>query len=287
MKILTLLLLLMSCASTAHRDPSSQFASNVLYEYLDAITDGSSSHEDKAFYFMQLLRETDGKNSGEKIVAINGPIEPIGFTRDQLIDRFSSQKKIIELTKSLKIKPELVAWASGAKSPRVFKNEKLTIFFKDLFLKIEKSFADIGLNRINLFHAHIVYDNRVWGSDLIIVFHAFEYPLDLEPKKNLVAMGEDISLSSFFTRSPGFKSRNLIWSLRANKIWRIDTSKSSIFNHLVRSPAFDLYPEEVLRANTAQEIYFGKVVADINYFPKEYKKPFITRGAGNPPVDNF
>ncbi len=58
-----------------------------------------------------------------------------------------------------------------------------------------------------------------------------------------------------------------------NKIWRIDTS--SKFNFLVKSQAFDLYPKEVLRANSLQENLFGKRVADFNYFPKEEKNLFL------------
>ena len=287
MKTLTLIILLLSCSTATHRDPASQLDNSVFHEYLDSITDKDSTPSDKAFFFMQLLRETDGLNSGEEITTIKGPPLPSGFTLDQLIERFSSQKNLIKLTRPQKIKRNLVSWASGAKSPRVFKDEKLTTLFANLFLKIEQSFSDINLNRLNLFHAHLVGDDRVWGGDIFLIFHAFEYPIDLELKKNRIAVNRDISLATFRTGTRSFDRRNLIWSLRANKIWRVDTSKGSIFNHLIRSPAYDIYPTEVSRANTAQESYFGKVVGDINYFPQEYKEPFITRGVGNPPVGNF
>ena len=287
MKTLLLFFLLLSCSTAAYRDLSSHIDNSVFHEYLDVITDESSTPNDKAFYFLQLLRETDGKNSGEKIKTIKGPSLPLGYTRDQLIERFSTQKDLIELTKPKKIKKDLISWASGAKSPRVFKDEKLSSLFQNLFFKIKEFFSDIDLNRLNLFHAHLVYDDRVWGGDILLIFHAFEYPIDLEIKKNSIAMALDISLDSFLTGTPSFNSRNLIWSLRSNKIWRMDTAKGSLLNHLIRSPAYDLYPKEVVRANTAQEGYFGKVVGDINFFPKEYHEPFITRGAGNPPIENF
>ena len=258
MKTLALIIILLSCSTTPSRDPASHLDNSTFHEYLDVITDIDSTPNDKAFYLMQLLRETNGINSGEKITTIEGPPLPKGFTTDQLIGRFSSQKNLIKLTKPQKIKKDLVSWASGAKSPRVFKDENFSKYFQDLFLKIEKSFPDIELNRINLFHAHYVYDDRVWGGDILLIIHAFEYPLDLEIKKNSKAQRLDNTINTFLTGTPSFNSRNLIWSLRANKIWRMDTSKNSIFNHLIRSPAYDVYPIEVSRANTAQENYFGK-----------------------------
>jgi len=257
------------------------------HEYLDIITDKLSTPNDKAFYFMQLLRETDGASSGENIITIKGPKLPRGFTPYQLIERLSSQTQLIKISRPGKVRTDLISWASGAKTPRFFKNKNIAKFFQKLFFNISTSFNDITLDRLNLFHAHLIKDNRVYGGDLVMVIHAFEYPLDLEPKKNRDAIIFDTTLGSFSTNASGFKTRNLFWSLRKNTVWRVDTSKESIFNHLVRSPAFAHYPEEVLRANTAQENYFGKIVGDLNFFPKELKEPFVTRGAGNPPADHF
>ncbi|MFI5390870.1 MAG: hypothetical protein ACHQYQ_05855 [Bacteriovoracales bacterium] len=88
-----------------------------------------------------------------------------------------------------------------------------------------------------------------------------------------MARRQNPGLKSFTTDSENFKSRNLIWSLMKNKIWRIDTS--SKFNFLVKSSAFDLYPKEVLWANSLQENLFGKRVADFNYLPTEEKNLFL------------
>jgi hypothetical protein len=161
-----------------------------------------------------------------------------------------------------------MAWSSTGQ-PRIFKDEKINIYFKKLFHLIEKKFKDITLDRINLFHAHLVQAE----NDFILIFHAFEYPVDLEPQKFIIARRQNPKLIPFITNSKKYKRRNLIWSLKKNRIWRIDTSAE--FNFLVKSSAFDLYPKEVLRANSLQEDLFGKRVADLNYFPMEDKNLFL------------
>jgi hypothetical protein len=209
----------------------------------------------KAKDFLEKLKKTDWAPS------ISGPNLPE--------DLYLTLSKLERSTQVTTINPEVAAWSSSGQKPRIFKDEKINIYFKELFYLIEKKFNDITLDRINLFHAHLVLTE----NDFILIFHAFEYPVDLEPQKFIMARRQNPGLKPFTTNLENFKRRNLIWSLSKNKIWRIDTS--SKFNFLVKSSAFALYPKEVLRANSLQENLFGKRIADFNYFPSEDKNLFL------------
>jgi len=213
----------------------------------------------EANQFLDMLRKTDG--IGNSVETVLGPNLPANLFSELL----HPQKN----TEIVDIRPELLSWASIGTKPRVFKNELINDFFKKLFHLIEKSYPDITLNRVNLFHAHLVKS----PDDFILVFHAFEYPIDLEPQKFALAKKLNPKITPFTSKSENFNRRNLIWSLKKNKIWRFDSS--SKFNFLVRSPAFEFYPEEVLRANALQENLFGRNIGDLNFFPSEEKKLFI------------
>ncbi len=167
---------------------------------------------------------------------------------------------ILEIsTMEINISPELKSWGSGA-IPKVFTSNTLNLFFKELFIIIHKNFPDIDLSPLNLFHGHLIKTQ----NDFIVIFHAFEYPVDLEPQKFLAAKKFGMNLKPFLSSSPSYKKRNLIWSQRDQKIYRFDSTDQS-FNFLIKSPAFDLYPIEVLRANSVQESIFGKRLFDINF----------------------
>lgn len=215
----------------------------------------NQDHNLKAKNFLEMLKNTDWAPS------ISGPKPPVNL--------YLALSKLEKFTRVTPINPEVMAWSSAGPKPRIFKDEKINIYFKKLFHLIEKKFKDITLDRINLFHAHLVQTE----NDFILIFHAFEYPVDLEPHKFIIARRQNPNLKPFLTNSEKFRRRNLIWSLMRNKIWRIDTSAE--FNFLVKSSAFDLYPKEVLRANSLQENLFGKRVADFNYFPREDRNLFL------------
>jgi hypothetical protein len=216
----------------------------------------------EASHFLDMLRNTDGVE--EKVDTLLGPPLPA--------DLFSDLKNLKKSTKYFNLNPKILSWASSGQNPRIFKNKVNNDFFQNIFQLIEKSFTDIKLDRVNLFHAHLVQ----MADDFLLIFHAFEYPIDLEPYKFEMARKLNPQITSFTTNSKGYDRRNLIWSFTKNKIWRFDTSSKSKFNFLVRSPAYALYPKEVLLGNALQENLFGKNIADINYFPAEEKSPFLS-----------
>lgn len=211
--------------------------------------------------FMDMLRNTDG--AGENVETILGPPLPK--------ELFSALKNLKKSTRPIDLNPKILSWASSGSNPNIFKNKTYNDFFQDIFHLIEKSFPDIGLNRINLFHAHLIQI----PDDFLLIFHSYEYPVDLEPNKFEMAKILNPQLIPFTTKSKGFDRRNLIWSLMKNKIWRFDTSSKSKFNFLIRSPAYEFYPREVLLGNALQENLFGKTIADLNYFPLEEKRLFL------------
>lgn len=216
----------------------------------------------QASHFLDMLRNTDGVE--EKVDSLLGPPIPKGL--------FSDLKNLKKSTQSTDLNPKILSWASSGQNPRIFKNQVNNDFFQNIFHRIEKSFPEITLNRINLFHAHLIQT----PDDFLLVFHAFEYPRDLEPYKFEVAKKLNPQTTSFTTKSKGYDRRNLIWSLLKNKIWRFDTSSKSKFNFLIRSAAYELYPKEVLLGNALQENLFGINIADINYFPLEEKRLFLS-----------
>jgi hypothetical protein len=230
---------------------------------------------------MELLRNTNGTETTENIVTLAGPNYPLGHNGDTLIQLLASSKKLFKQTDPHKIDPKLKAWASGTGKAHIFKEKALSNYFKMLFKIIQSSFPKIKLNVANLFHGHILYDDKLPGGDIIIVFHAFEYPKDLEPYRFQKALEWNPKLKAFYSSDKAFLGRNLIFSLKKNKIWRVYTSKKSLFHHIVRSPAYEFYPDIVSPANSAQPSHFGLNIGEINYFPERFKRPFITRGIGN------
>jgi hypothetical protein len=216
----------------------------------------------QAGQFLDMLRNTDGVE--EKVDTLLGPPLPKNLILDL--------KNLKKSTKQLDLNPNILSWASSVQNPRIFKNRVNNDFFQNIFHQIEKSFPDIKLDRVNLFHAHLMQT----PNDYLLVFHAFEYPMDLEPYKFELARKLNPQITPFTTNSKGYDRRNLIWSFTKNKIWRFDTSLKSKFNFLIRSPAYALYPKEVLLGNALQENLFGKNIADINYFPLEEKMLFLS-----------
>lgn len=212
--------------------------------------------------FIDMLRNTDG--AGEKVDTILGPPLPK--------ELFSALLNLKKSTRPIDINPKILSWASSDQNPKIFKNIIYNDYFQNIFHLIEKSFPDIVLNRINLFHAHLIQT----PDDFLLIFHALEYPVDLEPSKFEMAKGINPQITPFTTKSKGYDRRNLIWSLMKNKIWRFDTSSKSKFNFLIRSSAYEIYPQEVLLGNALQENLFGKNIADLNYFPLEEKRLFLS-----------
>lgn len=229
--------------------------------------------EQKAQRLMRILRYDNGDSCSidisNKIDHIKGPVLP--YSKNHIFNILSSKKLL--LSKSDKITNEskfIKNWSSGGSNHRSFSDAKLNLFFKEIFFRISNRFENISLSLLDLFHGHIIIDSSsVSYDDILIIFHAKEYPKDLESYKVNFALEKYPYCKTFTTSSKGYESRNLIWSLRKNIIWRLDTSKASVFSELVKSPVYDFAPELVLKANALQENFFGETLLNINYFNDE------------------
>lgn len=257
--------------------------------FINIVGNDNISYEDKSKAIISLIRSCDGQGGPEiyssKVDTIVGPHLPVGYDGDKLFEVLKDQSSVIKNTNSIEVPEFIKKWSSGnGEKPRRF-NEDITNYLEELFKAINKSFPDTELNLIDLFHGHMVMDESYYNKDILIIFHSKEYPSNLEKQKTEMAIKEESALKLFDTKNEVYKKRNYIWSLRKNKIWRIDTSKDSGFCNLVKSPIYDFCPEEVMEANAMQEAYLGQNICDINYFI-DYKdskiKPFVTQGAGTP-----
>ncbi|WP_291578384.1 hypothetical protein [Clostridium sp. UBA6640] len=257
--------------------------------FLDIIENDDITYEDKSKVIMGLLRSCDGqggpKTYSSKVNTILAPKLPSDYDEAKLFQILKDQNSIIKNTNPIEVTEFIKSWSSGnGEKPRRF-NDDISNYLEALFKAININFPDTKLNLIDLFHGHMVIDESYSNGDVLIIFHSKEYPSNLEKQKTDIAIKEDSKLQLFDTKNGVYKKRNYIWSLRKNKIWRIDTSEESGFCNLVKSPIYDFCPEEVMEANAAQESYLGKTICDINYFI-DYNgaevKPFVTQGAGTP-----
>ncbi len=258
-------------------------------KYLKTMEDQNISYEEKSQEVLQLLKLCDGRGGpkiySQKVQMLKGPALPSGISTEDFFNILKDRDSIIKNTHNIELPIFIKNWSSGnGQKPRRF-NDSITNYFQELFLSIHNNFPDTKLNVLDLFHGHMIIDKRSNPNDILIVFHSKEYPLDLEKRKNESALKEYPNIETFQTGTNSYLKRNYIWSLRKNKIWRINTSEETGFHNLIKSPIYEFYPELVSRANTAQENYLGETIRDINFFLEhkgEKIKPFITQGAGTP-----
>jgi len=159
-------------------------------------------------------------------------------------------------------------WASGVsgcleQDYREVTDEGANTFFIALFNKVTDEIG-ANLSRNNLFHGHCMINTTV--NDLRIVFHAFEYPSDLEAIKSEQASAIDTTVASFTRQTENFKYRNAVYSTALNQIIKIDMTgweegsedhapfneAGTIINHI----CFD-------------QDKLGTLEATLNYFPKD------------------
>jgi len=199
----------------------------------------------------------------------------------------SPKKSIMTMTKdiSLEIPNLLLNWGSGSQKARVFKNQKMTTFFSNLFYTIiqmaKEHQLSISLNTTDLFHGHIILLGKE-KPNLIIIFHAQEYPYNLpfthhKSKKAVSTHKELLKGKRLSYQTPSFKRRNFIWSLKENRLFNINTE--------IKGPFFDLiFPKGwkknkelknlALLANSVQDNLIGKSLGSLNFFPSQNIPPY-------------
>ncbi|MFY0529110.1 hypothetical protein ACN28I_40095 [Archangium gephyra] len=171
-------------------------------------------------------------------------------------------------------------WASGGSPFRRFKDDEITKYFEELFeslVGVSASLAankdpwfegdSIALNRADLFHGHLVYDTSAPLPDILLLFHAKEYPSDIEEfKSNTAKLLEPQAYKEVKTSSKGYKYRCSIYSLRFNKLWILRLSdNNSPYRSLVNDPNLNAH-QNPLRIDQDD---LGECVSDINYFPND------------------
>jgi|GEM_PF-1044795 hypothetical protein len=129
---------------------------------------------------------------------------------------------------------EKPSWFSGGndKNYRVPKNKGVGTYFEELFIKITESaipWNPTVLSRSDLFHGHLIYHRKL--KDLLIVFHAKEYP------RENPSLGSGFSMRRLFdlfnlhlsaqvkTQPPtdSYLRRNFLISLRQRKLCGVNT----------------------------------------------------------------
>lgn len=163
-------------------------------------------------------------------------------------------------------------WASGGAPFRRFKKEALTHFIDDLFGMVAAVLASVTeeppqkiLRRHDLFHGHWVYNEA--AKDILIVFHAKEYPENLEQfKAGAAKVLEGVNYEPFASADRRFKLRCPIWSMKQNKLLSTDfTASDNPYRELLDNPDLTQRDNPLLLSQTN----LGTCIADVNCFSNE------------------
>jgi len=142
---------------------------------------------------------------------------------------------------------------------------------------IEQVFA-----RNNLFHGHLGYNEA--HKSFLLVFHACEYPKNLEENKSINAKAIEDWAADACERNSYFESitnessiypfRNAVYSFSANRMWVLNYTRlvNHPYRHLLANPN-----DETNNPITADEsLVTDEQLGNVNYFPNEYDSRFLT-----------
>ena len=194
----------------------------------------------------------------------------------------------ISKDKTALFNPEILSWGSSRPYAFLFK-KNVEDYFTHIFYKIfqyaKENGLSITLNSTDLFHAHLSF----FENDLLLVFHAQEYPYDLSDTslKSTIATKHKKDLlkgKKFSYKTLSFKKRNFIWSLRKNALFNVDTSlapfQDLIFPKGWKNNFNRVYPQGptfhqlAITGNTVQDNLLGVPLGSLNIFP-ELKMPLF------------
>ena len=157
-------------------------------------------------------------------------------------------------------------WAS--RRQRLFyRHRELTTFCTELFEAMKQAASEFEssdlLARNNLFHGHIFYNPEL--DDVLIIFHAFEYPEDIFENCAVKALEIEPATPTFKSTHEAFRWRNAIYSAKQNAVFIINAQTWGS-GHKALFPFSDF---------TLDESLCGVHICDVNYFPQEGVAPFI------------
>jgi hypothetical protein len=156
--------------------------------------------------------------------------------------------------------------AEGGK--REFTNGEVKKFFADLF-KTAAAEMHADFSRSDLFHCHLNYYN----DDVVLIFHAKEYPDPLEAGKANAAESLEPG-SKFGMVHEHFKSRNAVYSMKSGKLTTIKDMTDADGTLAKIDPSFD--DNDIFDGLTLQDGKFGHPIASVNFFPAEGIEPFLS-----------
>jgi hypothetical protein len=177
---------------------------------------------------------------------------------------------------------KLQNWASGGAPFRRFRDRTVTRFFNTLFERVlgyvnsvlDPTDRPWVLSRNDLFHGHLSWAHFSSANDVVMVFHAQEYPADLEESKNRAASELERGVRSFRSDAAPFGRRCPIWSMRKKRLWSIDFfAPSNPLLPLLATPLSTLRRGRNPLVVDQDDI--GECLADISYFPKEGVESFM------------
>ncbi|MFE8596318.1 hypothetical protein [Archangium violaceum] len=214
-------------------------------------------------------------------------LSPSGAIRSLLKNSAPLDKDALdkESTYALSGKPgfkKLQNWASGGAPFHRFVDKDVTLFFDTLFeavLDVVNSRLDgdeqpWALSRNDLFHGHLSWAYFSSLSDVVMVFHAQEYPADLESFKSKAAGELEADVKPFLADAAPFGRRCPIWSMRKKRIWSIDFfAKNNPFLPLLSTPLSKA--GRGVNPLVVDQDNIGGCLADISYFPREKVHSFM------------
>jgi hypothetical protein len=170
----------------------------------------------------------------------------------------------------------LIDWGSGGLlgTPWRYKNEACNEFFISLFKQIASSLPKVNLTPHDLFHAHaILYGQK---DRLALVFHAKEYPSDLERGKNHY----QIPSEEFTSTDVSFRRRNFIYLSHVDdKSFKNNGKDFKLINKVYSINETGACKKYFTDASTLSEkdiaasLIEGKIVGDVNVFlPKNLNR---------------
>jgi hypothetical protein len=200
-----------------------------------------------------------------------------GGKAKELLKALSDEVAAAELTQASSLSQEkgyykVENWASGGAPFRRFKKGALTEYVDELFAMVAGILASVTgeppekiVRRHDLFHGHWVFSDA--AKDILIVFHAKEYPENLEQFKALAAKAlEGANYAAFASADRRFKLRCPIWSMKQNKLFSTDFSAAdNPYRELLDSTDLGNRDNPLLLSQTN----LGVCIADVNCFSNE------------------
>jgi hypothetical protein len=186
---------------------------------------------------------------------------------------------------------KLYKWCAGQKGYARCKDASLQADLDLCMKNIARWFAELTgddvavvLQRHNFFHGHLilfpdpVYTERT-SPELFMLFHAMEYPEDLEAFKAkcaraVIGPGD---YRGFSATDRKYRCRNALWSFTLGKVWFFNfASPGHPYQALLDDPDLSQRSNPTTIGQDTLGCERGNVFAHINYFPGEWA------GAGEP-----